>query len=219
MNRAGWAGFHAGRFLADADPVNAQGALIDPVILFIEARDVKGAPGDAVAAADAVLLLKVDDAVSVLNNRPGGRARLQAARVLAVHAAVFAYQPLQLAVLFGFAKAHYRPGFGAQIGGVVVHPDAVPNLIADIVPLGTGHLTGFTAYAGGDIDQLRHFRLKIPRARRGRDRVGGGAFDNVLGFHRHAFAPYAFSMLTRNALYSGVCELESPTFGVRVLAM
>ena len=42
---------------------------------------------------------------------------------------------------------------------------------------------------------------------------------DVLGFHRHVFAPYAFSMLTRNALYSGVCELESPTFGVRVLAM
>src|SRR5574343_664148 len=30
---------------------------------------------------------------------------------------------------------------------------------------------------------------------------------------------YAFSMLTRNALYSGVCVLASPTNGVRVLVM
>src|ERR671912_258980 len=29
---------------------------------------------------------------------------------------------------------------------------------------------------------------------------------------------YAFSMLTKNALYSGVCELASATYGVRVFA-
>ena len=139
--------------------------------------------------------------------------------IFTVHTAVFTDQPLQLAVLVGFAKAHHRPGLGAQISRIVIDPNAVPHLVANIVPLRAGHLAGLTAHAGGDIDQLGDFLPCNPARRRGRYRVGRGAFNNVLCFHRHLIAPYAFSMLTRNALYSGVCELESPTFGVRVLAM
>lgn len=219
MNGAGWTGLHAGRLLPDADAVHAQGAFVYPVILFIEARDIKRTARDAVPAADAVVLLEIDDPVGVLDNCPGRRARLQAARIFTVHAAVFADQPLQPAVLVGFAKAHHRPGFGTQIRRIVVHPNAVPYLVANIVPLRTGHLTGLTAHAGGDVDKLGDLCLVVPRAGRGRYGIGRGAFNNVLCFHRHLIAPYAFSMLTRNALYSGVCELESPTFGVRVLAM
>ena len=185
MDRAGRTGFHARRFLTDADPVHAQGAFIDPVILFIETRYVKGTASNAVAAADAVFLLEIDDAVGVLNNRPGGWAGLQTTRLCAVHTAILADKPLQLAVLFGLAKAHYRPGFGAKIRRVIVHPDAVPHVIADVIPFGAGHLAGFTAHAGGDIDKLGDFRFMVPRARRGGDRVGRGAFNNVLCFHRH----------------------------------
>ena len=185
VDRAGRTGFHAGRFLTDADPVHAQGAFIDPVILFIEARNIKRTPGNAVAAADAVFLLEIDDAVGVLNNRPGGRAGFQAARLFAVHTAILADKPLQFAVLFGLAKAHYRPGFGAEIRRIVVHADAVPHCIANVIPLGTGHLAGFTAHAGRDIDKLGDFRLIVPRAWRGSYRVGRGAFNNVLCFHRH----------------------------------
>ena len=46
-------------------------------------------------------------------------------------------------------------------------------------------LAGFAAHAGGDIDKLCHFSFIIPRARRGRNAVCGGAFDDVLCFHRH----------------------------------
>ncbi|MNR35143.1 hypothetical protein D3C85_1529690 [compost metagenome] len=102
-----------------------------------------------------------------------------------MHAAVFADQPLQFAVLLGFAKAHHRPGFSAKICRVIVNPDAVPNLVADIVPLRTGHLAGFAAHAGRDINQLGDFGLIVPHTRCGSHGVGRGAFDNVLCFHCH----------------------------------
>ena len=44
VDRPGRTGLHAGRLLADADAIHAQGAFIDPVILFIEARDIKRIP-------------------------------------------------------------------------------------------------------------------------------------------------------------------------------
>ena len=118
MDRTGRTGLHAGRLLPDADAVHAQGAFVYPVILFIEARDIKRTARDAVAAANAVILLEVDDAVSVLNNGASGRARLQAAGIFTVHTAVFADQPLQLAVLVSFTKAHHGPDLALRSAGL-----------------------------------------------------------------------------------------------------
>ncbi|CCJ43982.1 putative uncharacterized protein [Escherichia coli chi7122] len=189
VDSPGRTGFHTSRFLADADAIDAERAFIYPVILFVEARNIKRTPGNAVTTADAVFRLEIDNPVSVLNDCTSRRARLQAAGIFTVHTAVFTDQPLQLAVLFGFAKAHHRPGLGAQIGGVIVNPDAVPHFITDVVPLRTRHLTGFTADTGGNVDKFCDFCFVITHLRRRRDGVSCGPFDNVLRFHSHLFAP------------------------------
>ncbi|MNT57685.1 hypothetical protein D3C72_1950720 [compost metagenome] len=135
MDRTGWTGFHAGRLLTHAHAIHAQRAFVYPVIVFVQPRNVERTTRDTVAAANAVILLEIDDTIGVLNNGPRRRTRFQAPRIFTLHTAVFADQPLQLAVLVRFAKAHHRPGFGAQIRGIIVNPHAVPNLIANVIPL------------------------------------------------------------------------------------
>ncbi|MCY1456255.1 hypothetical protein D9M71_734630 [compost metagenome] len=68
------------------------------MVLLRDARDVEGAAGDAVTATDAMVLVEVDDAVGMLDDRSRARAGLQAAGVGAVHATVLADQPLQVAL-------------------------------------------------------------------------------------------------------------------------
>ena len=96
-DRLGRAGLGAGRALADGDAVGAERALVGLVVDLGDARDVERAALHAVAAADAVLVHEVDDAVGVLHDGAGRRAGLEAARILAVHAAVLADQPFEIA--------------------------------------------------------------------------------------------------------------------------
>jgi hypothetical protein len=74
--------------------------------------NVERTAGHAVAAADAVFLMEIDDAVAVLNDRTRRRAGFQAAWIGTVHAAVLPDQPFQLVVFFHFGKAHHRPRLG-----------------------------------------------------------------------------------------------------------
>jgi hypothetical protein len=70
VDSAGRAGLHAGRLLADGDAVYAQRTFVDAVVFRVQARHVERTAGDAVAAADALLGLEVDDAVGILNDSP-----------------------------------------------------------------------------------------------------------------------------------------------------
>ena len=106
-DRAGRAGLGAGRLLADRDAVGAERALVGLVVVLAIARDVERAALHAVAAADAVLLDEIDDAVGVLHDRARRRAGLEAARIGAMHAAVLADQPFEIAA-FGFSHSVNR---------------------------------------------------------------------------------------------------------------
>src|SRR5882672_9580687 len=100
----------AGRLETDGDAIGTQGAFVSLVVLLRNPRYVKRAARDAVAAADAILFVEVDDAVGVLDDRAGRGAGLQTARVLAVHAAVLADEPLQIALrILHFGKPHQGP--------------------------------------------------------------------------------------------------------------
>ncbi|CNV32414.1 Uncharacterised protein [Salmonella enterica subsp. enterica serovar Bovismorbificans] len=188
VNSPGRTSFDAGRFLAHADAIDAERTFINAVVLFVEARNIKRTPGDTVTTADTVFRLKINNPVRVLDDSPGRRTGFKTAWIFTVHTTIFTNQPLQLAVLLGFGKAHHRPGLGAEIGRVIVHPDTMTNVIANIVPFRTGYLAGFTADTGGDVDQFRDFSFVITRLRRRRDGVCCGPFNNVLRFHRHMFA-------------------------------
>src|SRR5690606_20745846 len=157
-NRAGRTGLGTGRFLSDRHTVRTQGALVGFLVLFRNARHIERTAGNAVAAANAVFLVKIHNAVGVLHDGAWRGTGLQAARVLAVHAAVFANQPFQIASgVFILRKTHDGPGLVGQVGRVVIHPDVVTDFVARIVPFHAGDLTGLTANAFTGVDQLGYF--------------------------------------------------------------
>src|SRR5258708_5693050 len=100
----------------------------------------------------------------------------RSARVLAVHAAVLADQPLQVAGRFVLVlgKAHDGPRLIGQIGRVVIDAGrAGADFVAQVVPLHAGGLAGLAPDALGDIDELGHlaavrFARTGSRRRRGR---------------------------------------------------
>src|SRR6202045_892005 len=98
VQASGGAGLDAGRLQAFGNAVGAQSAFINTLGFFVEFGNVEGAPGNAVAAADAIILLKIDDAVGVLHDGAVGRTGFKATRVGAVHALIFAHQPHERAV-------------------------------------------------------------------------------------------------------------------------
>ncbi len=178
-DRAGRAGLHAGRLLAHRHPVRTQRAFVGLVVLPGNARHVERTTGHAVAAADAVLFLEVDDAIGVLDDRAGRRTGLQAARIAAVHAAFLADQPLQLALLvLVLAELHHRPRLIAQVRWIVIAAHAAADLVAQVVPFHAGDLAGLAADAFAHVDQLGDLAgMRTARFRRGRG--GGRAADDV----------------------------------------
>src|SRR5712671_566540 len=129
--RAGRARLDASRLEAHGDAIGAQRALVGLVILLGDPRYVERAPRDAIAAADAILLVEIHDAVGVLDDRAGRRAGLQTPWIGAVHAAILADEPLQIALrILHLGEAHQRPRACAQIVRVLVSPDVRADLVA-----------------------------------------------------------------------------------------
>src|SRR5699024_7134256 len=156
-NGASRTGLNTGGLLADSYTVRTQGAFVHLVVLFGHTRNIKRTTGNTVAAANAVVLIEIHNPVSVLHDGPGCRAGLQATWFHTVHTAIFADQPLEIAfVVFVLGKTHQRPGLRAEIVGVVIYPDVLANIVAQIVPLHTCDLTGLAPDALRNIDELCH---------------------------------------------------------------
>src|SRR5690349_15072975 len=90
--------FNASRLQSLRNPVHTQRALENLSRRGTEFRDIKRATGNAIPAADTMLLLEIDDAIHVLHDGAVGRTGDQASRLLAMHALVLAHQELQSAV-------------------------------------------------------------------------------------------------------------------------
>ena len=137
----------------------------------------------------------------------------------AVHAAVLADQPLQIALgVLHFREAHQGPGALVQIVRILVLPDVGADLIAQIVPFHAGDLARLAADAFGRVDELGDF-ASAARHRGCRAPAVVVAERRTMSSDCSAIFSYSFSTRTRNDLDSGVCELASPTKGVSVLAM
>src|SRR4029453_5646149 len=209
QDRPGWARLDASGLPSNGDAVRAQGAFVRLTIDRIDAGNVERAPRDAIATANAVLADEVDDAVGVLHDRARRGACLQAARVLAMHAAVLADHPFEVAFLaLPFGEHHPRPRVGTESVRIVGGAVETPDVVTQVVPFHAGGLAGLTTDAAADIDQLGNLLLMIADRRRREGR--GRRADVVLGLqlsHRaflQATGASIFSTLTRNALNSGV---------------
>src|ERR1043165_8255800 len=138
-----------------ADAVRAQRALVDLLRQRVELRDVERASARAVLTADAVLLLEVDDAVRVLDDRAVGRARAQAARILAVHALILAHQPLQHAVLaLVLVELDQVPEIPLRFRHRLIGVVEGRRLEWIAVPFDARDFARLAADAGGDVDVL-----------------------------------------------------------------
>src|ERR1700674_5641047 len=164
------AGLDAGRLEPHRNAVGAQGAFVGFVIALRDARDIERAAGDAVPAANAVLFVEVYDSVRVLPDRARRRPGFQAPGIRAVHAAVLADQPLEIALgVLVFGKAHQCPRLGAEIARVVVHTDVAADLVAQVVPFHARDLACLAADALGRVDELGdRAGVGFAHARRGR---------------------------------------------------
>src|SRR5438445_11291563 len=98
MQAAGRTSFDTSGFQPLGDPVHTECALEDLARRRAEFGDVKWAAGDAISAANAMLLLKIDDAIDVLHDGAIRGTRDQASRILAVYAVVLAQPKLKRSV-------------------------------------------------------------------------------------------------------------------------
>ncbi|MCY1353840.1 hypothetical protein D9M69_401940 [compost metagenome] len=177
----GRAGFHAGRLQPYRHPVRAQGAFVGLVILLRDPWNVERTPGDAIAATDAMILIEIDDAIGVLDDRPRAGACRQATGLCAVHAAILADQPFQVTgVGLVLGEAHQCPGFCGEILRIVVGAMVMADLVTQLVPFRAGDLAGLATDAFGGVDQLGDF---LHAAHRGRRCGGGRAGNDVLAGH------------------------------------
>src|SRR5262249_49491320 len=135
--------------------VRAQRTLINLLCFLVEFGDIERAAGNAILAADAICLIEVDDAIRVLHNGAVGRAGDETSRLFAVHALVFAHEPLQVAVLvLSFLELDQVPEIPCRLrhGLVGVLKQRLAELIT--VPLQAGDLAGLAADASGGIHQF-----------------------------------------------------------------
>src|SRR5262249_11401041 len=169
-------------------------------------RNVERAARYAVLTPDAVLLLKIDDAVRVLDDGAVGRARAQAPRVLAVHALVLAHQPHQRTpVRLMLVKLDQVPVVPCRVRHRLVRVVERRLLEGHVVPLDARDLARLAADARRDVDVLADLVLALDARARHAARVAGDRLD-LKGAGRHAQAPssMAFSIFTRKPLNSGV---------------
>src|SRR5262245_13078621 len=169
------------------DAIRAQRALVDLLRAAVELRDVERTAGDAVLTADAVLLLEVDDAVRVLDDRAVGRARAQAAGILAVHALVFAHQPLQRAVrVLVLVELDQVPETPGRRRHRLVRVVEVRLLERHVVPLDARHFARLAADARRHVDVLADLFLPLHAGARRWAGVTGDLFDlQCTGRHRY----------------------------------
>src|ERR1019366_5544609 len=182
----GGAGFDAGRLQPLRDAVRAQRALEHLPGTGIELRDIERAAGDAILAADTILLLEIHDAVLVLHDGVIGGTCGQATGVGAVHALVLAHEPHEAAVgartLVELDQVPVIPRrLRHGLVGVIEHRLAERQ----VVPLHAGDLAGLASDAGGGVDQLADPLLALrARARHGAGMTRDGLDAEIPSAHR-----------------------------------
>src|ERR1043166_6294477 len=114
--------------------------------------NIERTTGNAIAAADAVILLKVDDAVLIFDDGSVCRTSAETARIFTVHALIFPHEPHQISIAFilnEFDQVVVVPlGGGHRLIRIV--EGRLPKRM--IVPFDAGDFAGFATDTGRDVD-------------------------------------------------------------------
>src|SRR5579864_587314 len=162
LQAAGWASFDASWLQALTHAVGAERTLVNFLCRGIKFRDVVGTSGDAELAANAVFLLEVHDAVCVLHDGAIGGGRSQAGRIGAVHALVFAHQPLEGGVsVLVLVELDQVPEVPARFRHRLVSVVECRRAERHVVPLDARHLASLAADTGRRVDQLADFVVPL----------------------------------------------------------
>src|SRR5258708_26295780 len=166
-DRLGRARLGTGRSLTNGHAIGAKRALVRLVVDLRDARNVERTPGDAIATTDTIIMDEIDDTVGVLHDRARRWTGLEATRIFAVHTAVLADQPLEIARfrVDPFGEAHHRQAVRREIRRIVIDAVIDADLLAEIVPFQACRLARLAADAFRDVDQLRHRRELTGRRR------------------------------------------------------
>ena len=179
MQTARRTSLNAGGFQTSSHSVRAQRALVNLLGIGIVLRDIEWAAGDAELAADAVLLLEIDDAIFVLHDGAVGGTGMQAAGIGAMHALMLAHQPGKAAVgvliLVELDQVPEVP-FRVRHGLVGVVEVGLPE--RHVVPLHARYFAGLAADAGGGVDQLADLVLALGSCAGDRSGVGRDLLDS-----------------------------------------
>src|SRR2546422_2426755 len=157
LQATGGARFNAGPLEAKRDAVSSGRAFVNFLGLSVELGDVKRATSDAVAAANTVLLLEIDDAVVVLHDGAWRGASFQASGLGTVHALVFAHQPMQARAALVFVEFDQVPEVGRGAGQGLVSAHLHGGFRREVVPLLTGYLASLAADTCAGVDQLADY--------------------------------------------------------------
>src|SRR5260370_42095326 len=157
MQAAGRAGLNACRFQSLAHPVHTKRALEHLLGGGIEFGNIEWTAADAISAANAILLLKIHDAVRILHDRAIRGASRQAAPISTVHALIFAHQQCDAAVFaLVLVELDQVPVIPCRLrhGLVAVVEHRLGERVA--VPFEARDFTGLAADACRGVDQLAY---------------------------------------------------------------
>lgn len=162
------------------------------------ARDIERAGAVAVLAADALVLVDLHETGLLVAHERAAGAHRSARGVGAMLACATAERPLHrldLAIALKLVEGDDQTRVTVKVDRVLMRAGPLSLVRAQrarqVVPRFAGNLA---ALAGGALGGIEIYSL-----------------------FSHVNPPYAFSISTRNALYSGVNEFGSPTLGVRSL--
>ena len=162
VETAGRTRLDAGGLQSHGHAIDAEGALKHLLRGGIEFGNIEGATTHAISAADAVLLLEIDDAIGVLDNCAIGGAGFEAAGIGAVHALIFAHEQRDAAIFaFVFVELDQVPVIpcGRGHGLVAVVECGFGERIT--VPLEAGDFAGLAAYAGRGVDEFADLKVAL----------------------------------------------------------
>ena len=218
MQAARRARLDASRLEAYRHAVIAQRALENFARRRTEFWNIERTARHAIAAADAVRFLEINDSVGILHDGAIRRASRQAARIFAVHALIFAHQQHHAAVFaLVLVELDQVPVIPRRLGHGLV--GVVESGFAEgvAVPFQAGHFAGFAADACGGVHQLADLDIRDSPRRPGH--VPACPEIRIISVEAWLIvAPYAFSTFTRKPLDSGVWAFGSVTVGVSKFA-